>query len=103
MPTLQVRDFPDHMYEEIKRKAQQDHRSIAQQTIYAVERYLKMENEGIKKPEAADVRDQMDAEREERILRRMRIFEEIESRPPHVVPDDFPSSADIIREGRESR
>lgn len=33
MTALQVRDFPSDLYEELRMSAEQDHRSIAQQTI----------------------------------------------------------------------
>lgn len=103
MSTLQVRDFPDHMYEDLKRKALQDHRSIAQQTIHAVEQYLKMENDYRDTSEPLDASGRKVHDREERRQQRMKIFEVIESRPAHSVPDEFPSSVEIIREGRESR
>lgn len=41
MPALQVRDFPDKLYVELRQRAEQEHRSIAQQTIVAVESYLR--------------------------------------------------------------
>ncbi len=40
MPAVQVRDFPQPLYEELKSYASQRHRSIAQQVIIAVERML---------------------------------------------------------------
>lgn len=40
MPALQVRDFPTPLYEELKACATANHRSIAQQTIIAVEEML---------------------------------------------------------------
>jgi len=36
MPLLQVRDFPKEIYEIVKVKALQEHRSIAQQTIISI-------------------------------------------------------------------
>jgi len=33
MPLLQVRDFPSDVYDQIKLRAKQEHRTIAQQTI----------------------------------------------------------------------
>ena len=47
MPALQVRDFPDELYERLKVAAVRDHRSIAQQTIALVE-------EGIRRAEASE-------------------------------------------------
>ena len=40
MPALQVRDFPAALYDELKECAARNHRSIAQQTIIAVEEML---------------------------------------------------------------
>lgn len=40
MPALQVRDFPPTLYDELKEYAARNHRSIAQQTIIAVEEML---------------------------------------------------------------
>lgn len=40
MPALQVRDFPDALYDQLKASAKEDHRSISQQTVAAVEQFL---------------------------------------------------------------
>lgn len=40
MPALQVRDFPATLYDQLKECAARNHRSIAQQTIIAVEEML---------------------------------------------------------------
>ncbi len=40
MPALQVRDFPAMLYDELKEYAARNHRSIAQQTVIAVEEML---------------------------------------------------------------
>lgn len=40
MPALQVREFPSSLYDELKECAARNHRSIAQQTIIAVEEML---------------------------------------------------------------
>ncbi len=44
MPALQVRDFPDELYERLKEYAELNHRSIAQQTIVAVEQMIATDN-----------------------------------------------------------
>ncbi|RDB61513.1 argininosuccinate lyase [Gordonibacter sp. 28C] len=44
MPALQVREFPDDLYEQLKAYAASQHRSIAQQTIVAVEQMLEAAN-----------------------------------------------------------
>ena len=40
MPLLQVRDFPNDVYEQIKLKAKQEHRTIAQQAIVLIKNGL---------------------------------------------------------------
>jgi len=41
MPALQVRDFPQELYDELREYAAQNHRSIAQQTIACVENEIR--------------------------------------------------------------
>ena len=45
MPALQVRDFPDDLYERLKACAALEHRSVAQQTVALVEEGLNARNE----------------------------------------------------------
>lgn len=40
MPALQVRDFPDPLYEDLREYAARHHRSMAQQTVDAVDRLI---------------------------------------------------------------
>jgi hypothetical protein len=40
MPLLQVRDFPEDIYEEITFEARRQHRTIAQQTIMLIKKGL---------------------------------------------------------------
>ena len=101
MPALQVRDFPDDLYEQLKAYAASQHRSIAQQTIVAVEQML----------EAADAQHYWDghdlhrlerrpryfdfdteAKRAARIEKRKELFAEIDKLPKFDVPDDFPDT-----------
>lgn len=42
-------------------------------------------------------------EKEERLRRRKELFQKLESLPPFEVPEGFPSAAEIVREGRDSR
>ena len=112
MPALQVRDFPDELYEQLKAYAANQHRSVAQQTIVAVEQML----------EAADAQHYWDgrelhrlerrpryldfdteAERAARIEKRKKLFAEIEKLPKVEVPADFPDTVELIRQGREER
>ncbi len=126
MPALQVRDFPEDLYEELKECAEREHRSIAQQTTFILDRYLRIYRAKVLMEEAgapdfqlicvnldnsreesqwavaADSKE-MAAEEEERILKRKLLMERIHSRPQTPIPDDFPSPVEMIREMRESR
>ena len=55
MPALQVRDFPDDLYERLKACAALEHRSVAQQTVALVEEGLNARNEShlLGRPRAA--------------------------------------------------
>lgn len=112
MPALQVRDFPDDLYEQLKAYAASQHRSIAQQTIVAVEQML----------EAADAQHYWDghdlhrlerrpryfdfdteAKRAARIERRKELFAEIDKMEwsgPQPTADEIVA---MINEGREER
>ena len=126
MPALQVRDFPEELYEELKDCAEQEHRSIAQQVTFILSRYLRIYRAKVLMDEAGapdfqlicanldDSREESQwtgaadskettAEEEARILKRKLLLERIHSRPQTPIPDDFPSSVEIIREMRESR
>lgn len=77
---MQVRDLPEDLYEKLARTAEADNRSIAQETIVLLRKALNL--------------------KEERGLRRKKLFEEIQKNSvPHA--DQFPSAADLIREDRE--
>lgn len=45
MPSLQVRDLPEHLYQEIVKLAKAERRSITQETIILLEKALKMEKQ----------------------------------------------------------
>jgi hypothetical protein len=49
MALLQVRNFPDDLYEEIGRIARSERRTIAQQTVVAVENGLRANRLGVEK------------------------------------------------------
>ena len=79
MPLLQVRDFPADIYEEIKYEANQENRTIAQQTIVLIKKGL---GEEVSNKE-----------------RRRRLLEEINSRH---VPDEV-KAIDHVKWIREDR
>lgn len=97
MPALQVRDFPQGLYDKLKLEAEAEHRSLSQQTVAIIEQYFN----GPREPAASLRLVDAEAERKARIARRERVFAEIEALPKFAVPDDFPSIVEIIHEGRE--
>mgnify|MGYP006282257165 CR=1 FL=1 len=80
MPLLQVRDFPDDLYETLSRAAQHDNRSIAQETVVLIKQAL--------------------GQREGRSARRKAVVEEIKSLSIENS-DSFPAPAGLIREDRD--
>jgi len=96
MVALQVRDFPPELYEELRACAQREHRSIAQQTIVAVQYYLVHQNERIESAQRTPAHI-------DRIERRKRIFERIDALPTFKDPEGFPTPEQIVREMRDSR
>jgi hypothetical protein len=80
MPLLQVRDIPNELYEKLSRVAEEENRSIAQETVVLLKKALDFS--------------------EERILRRKRILAEIQEVKIDNV-DKFPDPVKMIREDRE--
>jgi len=80
MPLLQVRDIPEDLYEKLSRVAEQDNRSIAQETIVLLKQAL--------------------AYKESRISRRKRILQEISNNKVENA-DTFPDPAALLREDRD--
>jgi len=80
MTLLQVRDFPQDLYEDIGRIAEFERRSIAQQTVVLLRDALK--------PPLSD------KERRHQILARL-------ARIADAVPDGLPTPEAYIREDRE--
>lgn len=80
MPLLQVRDVPEDLYERLSQIAEQDNRSITQETIILLKKALNY--------------------KESRISRRKRILSEIRN---DVIDESnkFPDPAILIREDRE--
>lgn len=117
MPALQVRDFPDELYEQLKECAARNHRSIAQQTIAYVEQGMSREgterefqvirggkHASGEKPRSIYVpRRDSEEERAARIAKRKAAFEDIKKLPwngPLPVGDEI---VEMIRESREER
>ena len=96
MPALQVRNFPEELYSELRECAQRENRSIAQQTIVAVHSYLFG-------PTASEKKSIQEREDQQRMTERKALFERISSLPRFEVPEDFPTPEELIREDRDSR
>jgi len=80
MPLLQVRDIPEDLYERLSSIAEQDNRSIAQETIVLLKKALNF--------------------KETRMKRRIRLLDEIKNNKIENV-DKLPDPADLVREDRE--
>lgn len=118
MPALQVRDCPEGIYKALSACAEEEHRSLSQQIVVALEDYLER-RERQKQVEAMLDRDMplpphpwepgyrayVDSKKahEARVRQRREALERIASCPPHIVPDDFPSVEEIVREMRDER
>ncbi len=79
MPLLQVRDVPADLYETLSKVAENEHRSIAQQTIVLLRSALNM--------------------KDKRISRRKAVLQEIENLEIKDA-DHFPDPSQLVREDR---
>lgn len=107
MPALQVRDFPEDLYEKLKVLAAREHRSVAQQTIVAVEAMVSGEGSGTpaeseRHHHALYLDFDTEAKRAARIKKRQELLES--TKALHLIlPPDAPSPAEVVRQGREER
>ena len=111
MSALQVKDFPDDLYEELRECAAQECRSVSQQTIYGLREFLRMHKayQSVKNalwaaPYLTDLlEDKERQELQERAKRRCELLKQIRELGPADIPSDFPDPAELIREMREER
>ena len=94
MPTLQVRDLEQDLYDRLCEAAKRERRSIAQQTVVFIEQGLNGQMQ--RKPEWK-IRE------EERIAKRQEFFKRLSEKPPIIFDDDFPTDAELVREDRDNR
>lgn len=80
MALLQVRNFPDDLYEELAAKAKRERRSITQQVI-------------------VDIR--LGVRGDELAIRRRRDLLNKLMNEPRIITGDYPSPAELIREDRD--
>ena len=105
MPPLQVKDFPADVYERLRVCAQEENRSISQQTITIIEDFLDM-RDGLKtaaqtrstRMRPSSVREVDDTDY---LARRLETFARIDELPPIPVTDRCPSSVEILAQIRE--
>ncbi|WP_172135420.1 argininosuccinate lyase [Adlercreutzia sp. ZJ473] len=111
MPALQVKDFPDDLYEELRECAAKECRSVSQQTIYGLREFLRMHKaqQAVKDalwaaPYGADLlSEDEDRERRKRAKRRRALNDRIDELGPADIPASFPDAAELIRLMREER
>lgn len=108
MTALQVRDFPDGLYERLKAYASAQCRSVSQQTVIAVREMLQKANDddsdascdvAAGHPHCFDT----GVERQERVKRKSALFDDLDALPAFRVPLDFPRPEELVRHGREER
>jgi plasmid stability protein len=80
MPLLQVRDFPDDVYQKLQEKAKSDNRSIAQETVVLLRDSLNLHQD----PKS----------------RRKALLKQIIDNPIHLTQDAL-NPSDLIREDRD--
>ena len=80
MALLQVRNFPDDVYEELALLAQNEHRSLTQQTIVLITTAVRGDGQAKK--------------------RRQEMLKELMNEPP-IITGNYPSPAELIREDRD--
>lgn len=81
MPSLQVRELPDHIYRKLVAEAEREHRSLSQQAIAVLARGL-----GV----AVDPKE-----------RRRKLLDEIRKNPIKFLKKPTQSAAEMIREDRD--
>jgi plasmid stability protein len=79
VPSLQVRNLPEHIYRRIAERASTEHRSIARETVVLLEKALNMETE--------------------KKTARQELIDRILKKPP-ANPKKIPDPVDLIREDR---
>jgi antitoxin FitA len=80
MPSLQIRDLPQDLYERLRQAAQLERRSLAQEATVLLYRALGLEPSGK--------------------LRRQEVIRRIRQTQAERWPESLPSPAELIREDR---
>jgi plasmid stability protein len=104
MASLQVRDFPTELYEELKTRAKQENRSISQQAVTAIREHVATSIDNaqpiaFRPPNSAAI----GAENVNYIKKRKQLFAELEAMPKPVISPDFPNPVEMLHAAREER
>lgn len=99
MPALQVRDFPQDLYNRLRTRAQQESRSITQETIALLRAQLLEDDALLPHPEGAHAR----TSETNFIEKRRALFKQIEALGDFDVPEGFPTPEEMVRQDRNSR
>lgn len=83
MPSLQIRDLPEHIYQKLLAEAKKQNRSLARQAIITLSNGLST----VEDPKA----------------RRRELISRIRSRPSALAGGGFSDATDIVREDRDHR
>lgn len=102
MPALQVRDFPDALYEDLREYAVRHHRSMAQQTVDAVDRLIHgtapAQTCGCATPPSFD----LTSVRKLRIAKREEVFRRAADRRAQRQ-DGLPNPVEMLAQARDER
>lgn len=105
MPALQVKDCPASVYEQLRACADEENRSIAQQTLTIIQDFLAARERDAGRSEARrrTSRPAYSAETDtvDFIAKRKRAFERIGELPPIPVSATAPAAADVLAHIRQ--
>ena len=109
MPSVQVKDFPQDLYDELKAYAELNHRSMAQQLVVAAEQMLRRANGH---PDYADpaaiAAEEEEQARLARIAKRKALFARIDAsieaaKARGTWVEGGRDAVEVVREGRMER
>ncbi|MDO4401266.1 MAG: argininosuccinate lyase [Coriobacteriia bacterium] len=106
MPALQVRELPQTLYDDLQRRAAREHRSMAQQTIVALEEHLRRDAFRVAPVNCApEWSDGDERERQERAARKRELIERIRARAAMAggAQGEATDIAQLVRDMREER
>lgn len=101
MPTVQVRDFPQTLFEQLQHTAEREHRSVPQEVIAITESYINRQRSLAGATNEAQIAAPFHGQSTQE---RAALFESLlHAEPTYAIPEGFPSTAQLIREDRDAR